>query len=122
VEFVLLTYVALDDGAIALMEISQYLKQLFVGFIDSSNEVGKLVLFEIFAESSETMLHEFVDFDGIVVFMRPVYSEADGADEPSVLAVGVNADKGGVLAMGVAVVGLDEILEAFRELLHLGLY
>ena len=68
------------------------------------------------------MLHELVDFYGIVVLVRAVDGEADGADEPAVLAVGVNADEGGVLAVGVAVVRLDELPEALGELLHLDLY
>ncbi len=47
--------------------------------------------------------------------------EADRADEPPVLAVGVDAHEGRVLSVRVAVVGLYELFEATRELLHLGL-
>ena len=64
------------------------------------------------------MLHEHVDLNCVVVLVRAVDGEADGADESAVLAVGVDADEGGVLAVAVAVVRLDELLEALGELLH----
>ena len=64
------------------------------------------------------MLHEFVDFDGVVVLVLSVDGEAMGADESSIFAVGIDADEGGVLAVRVAVVGFDEILEALVELLN----
>jgi len=51
-----------------------------------------------------------------------MYSEADGADKSSVLAIGVNANKRRILPMGVAIIGFDEVFEAFRELLHFCLY
>jgi hypothetical protein len=68
------------------------------------------------------MLHKFVDLYRIMIFMRAVDSQADRANESSVFAAGVNADKSWTLAMRVAVIGFDEIFETFRELLHLSLY
>ena len=67
------------------------------------------------------MLHKFVDFDGVVVFMGAVDGQADGADQALVLAVGVDADEARVLAVGVAVVRFYELFEAPREFMHLTL-
>lgn len=68
------------------------------------------------------MLHKFVDLDRIMIFMRAMDSQADRANESSILAAGVNANKSWTLAVRVAVIGFDEIFETFRELLHLSLY
>lgn len=59
------------------------------------------------------MFHKFVDLYGIVVFVVAVDGQATRADESSIFTVGVNADEGRILTVGVAVVGLNEILEAF---------
>ena len=117
-QFILLGDVALDDSRVALMEICEDLQQLLVRLIDPPDEVGELVLLEVLAEGLEAVLHELGDLDGVVVLVRAVDGEADGADEAAVLAVGVDADEGGVLAVAVAVVRLDELLEALGELLH----
>ncbi len=58
------------------------------------------------------MFHKLVYLDGIVVFMLSVNGQADGADESFVFTIGIDADEGGVLPMGVAVVGFDKIFEA----------
>ncbi len=44
--------------------------------------------------------------------MLSVNGQADGADESFVFTIGIDADEGGVLPMGVAVVGFDKIFEA----------
>ena len=100
------------------MEIREDLEQFLIGLIDPPDEIGELVLLEVLAEGLEAVLHELGDLDGVVVLVRAVDGEADGADEAAVLAVGVDADEGGVLAVAVAVVRLDELLEALGELLH----
>jgi hypothetical protein len=121
VQLVLFGDVALDDGGVAFVEVSEQLEQLLVALVDAADEVGEFVLLEVLAEGTQAVLHEFVDFDGVVVLVRAVNGEADGADESSVLAVGVDAHEGGVLPMRVAVVGLDELAEALGELLHVHL-
>jgi len=40
VQLIFFTNVALDDGAVALMEICEYLQELFIGLVDASDEVG----------------------------------------------------------------------------------
>jgi hypothetical protein len=67
------------------------------------------------------VLHKFVDFNGIMILVRAVDGQTDGTNKSSVLAVGVNTDKGGVLSMRVAVIRFNELLKAFRELLNLHL-
>lgn len=104
------------------MEVSQYFEQLLVGLVDSPDEIGKFVLLEIFAEGPHAMLHKLIDLNGVVVFVGTVDGEAMGTDKSPVFAVGIDADEGGVLAMGVAVVGFDEIPEALRELLHISFH
>ena len=121
-QFVLLADVTLDDRAVALVEISQDLEQFLIGLIDAADEIGQFVLLEILVEGPETVVHELVDFDGVVVLVCSVDGEADGADESPVLAVGIDADEGGVLPMEMAIVRLDEVFEAFRELLQVGLH
>ena len=59
------------------------------------------------------MFHKFVDLYGIVVFVVAVDGQATRADEPSIFAVGVNANEGRILTVGVAVVRLNKIFEAF---------
>ena len=81
------------------MEIGENLQKLFIGLIDSSNEVGELVFLEVLTECAEALIHEFIDFDGIVVFVAAVDGEADGADQSSVFTGAVNAHESGVLAM-----------------------
>ena len=81
------------------MEVSEDLQKLFIGLINSANQIRKLVLFEVLAESSQAMLHEFVDFDRIVVFVMSMDGQADGADKSSVFAVGVNAYEGRILTV-----------------------
>ena len=68
------------------------------------------------------MLHKFVYLDGIVIFVVSVDGEADGTDESFVFTVRIDADKGRVLSMRVAVVRFDEVSEALRELLHVCFY
>lgn len=68
-QFILLADVALYYRAVTLMEISENLKQLFVGLVYPAYQVGELILFEVLAEGAETVFHELVDFDGVVVFM-----------------------------------------------------
>ena len=121
-QLILLAYVALYDSAVALVEIRQNLEQFLIGLINAANEVRQLVFLEVLAECPETVLHELVDLYGVVVLVLAVDGEANGADESPVLAVGVDADEGGVLPMGVTVVGLDEIFEALGELLYVSLY
>ena len=121
-KLILLGDVALDDGGVALMEISEQLEQLLIGLIDAANEVGKLVLLEVLAEGTQTVLHELVDLDRIVTLVRAVDGETDGADEPAVPAISINADEGWILAVGVAVVRLYEVAEALGELLHVHLH
>lgn len=104
------------------MKIRKDLQQFFIRLIDPTNEIRQLILLEVLTKCSEAMLHKLVDLDGIVILMRAVDSQANRADESSILAVGVNANEGGVLTMGVAIVGLDELLEALGELLHFYLY
>ena len=104
------------------MEVSQYFEQLLVGLVDSPDEIGKFVLLEIFAEGPHAMLHKLIDLNGVMVFVGPVDGETMGADEAPVFAVGIDTDEGGVLAVGVAVVGFDEVTEALRELLHISLH
>ena len=81
------------------MEIREDLEQFLIGLIDPPDEIGELVLLEVLAEGPEAVLHELVDLYGVVVLVRAVDGEADGADESAVLAVGVDADEGGVLTM-----------------------
>ena len=81
------------------MEIGKNLQKLFVGFIDSSDEIGKLVFLEVFTECSKALVHEFVDFDRIVIFVAAVDGEADGADKSSVFAGAINAHKSRILTM-----------------------
>ena len=121
-ELVFLADIGLNDGAVALVEVGQYFKQLLVGLVDPPDEIGEFVLLEILAEGPHAVLHKLVDLDGVVVLVGPVDGEAVGADEPPVLAVGVDTDEGGVLPVGVAVVGFDEVPEALRELLHISLH
>lgn len=81
------------------MEIGENLQKLFVRFIDSSNEVREFILFEVLTEGSETLIHEFVDFDGIVIFVAAVDGKADGADESSVFAGAINAHESRILTV-----------------------
>ena len=67
------------------------------------------------------MFHEFIDLYRIVVLVTTVDSQADRTNESSVLAVGIDANKGGVLSMTVAVIGLDEVAKTLRKLLHVRL-
>ena len=120
-QFVLPADVPFYYAAVALVEVSQFFQQFFVGLVDSPYEVGKLVFLEVLAEGAQAVLHKFVDFDGVVVFMGAVDGQADGADQALVLAVGVDADEARVLAVGVAVVRFYELFEAPREFLHLTL-
>ena len=64
------------------------------------------------------MLHEFIDLDRVMVLMIPMDGQANGADQPSVLAVGINTDEGRVLPVRVAVVRFYEVFETLRELLY----
>lgn len=67
------------------------------------------------------MLHELVDLYRIMVLVLSMDGHADGADKPSIFAIGVDADKGGVLPVKVTVVWLDEISEALGKLLYVSL-
>ena len=57
-----------------------------------------------------------------MVFVMPVDSQTARANQTAVLAVRINAYEGWVLAVGVTVVWLYEIFEAFRKLLDVALY
>lgn len=116
-KLVLLANVGLYDGAVALVEVSQDLEELFIGFVDAPDQIRQFVLLEVFAEGSQAVLHELVDLDGVVVFVVAVDRQADRANQSAVLAVGIDANKGGVLAVGMAIVRFDEILEALGKLL-----
>jgi hypothetical protein len=122
VKLILFGDVALDDGGVTLMEISQQLQQLLIRFINATNEIGKLVLLEVLAESTQTVLHEFVHLDRIVTLVRPVDCQTDRTDQTPVTAVSIYADKSWILAMRVAVVGLYEVTETLREVLHVNLH
>lgn len=65
------------------------------------------------------MLHELVDLNRVVVLVVTVDGKTDGADETAVFAVRVDANEGGVLTVGVAVVRFDEVSEALGELLNI---
>ncbi len=59
------------------------------------------------------MLHKFVDFDGIMIFVTTMNGEAERTNEATIFAVGIDAYEGWVLFMGMTVVWLDELLEGF---------
>ena len=63
------------------------------------------------------MLHEFVDLDGVVVLVMPVNSQAARTNQSFIFAVRIDADERWILAMRMAVVRFDEILERLRKLL-----
>lgn len=63
------------------------------------------------------MLHELVYFDRVMVLVLSMDCQADRANETTVLTVGIYADEGWILAMGVAIVRFDEIFKALGELL-----
>jgi hypothetical protein len=68
------------------------------------------------------VLHEFVDLYGVMIFVIAVDGKTDGTDESSIFAIGVDADEGGILSMRMAIVRLDEILEALCKLLRICFY
>ena len=68
------------------------------------------------------MLHEFVDFNRIMIFMCAMDSKAAGADKSLIFAVGINTDEGWVLAVRMTVIGFDEVPKALGELLEVCLY
>lgn len=76
-KLILFGNVALDDGGVTLMKISQQLQQLLIRFVNSTNEIGKLVLLELLAESTQTVLHKFVYLNRIVTLVRPVDCQTD---------------------------------------------
>jgi hypothetical protein len=121
-QLIFLADVALNDGWVAFMKIREYFKQFFVWLVDASDEIRQLIFFEVFVESPETVFHELANFDGIMIFMVAVDGETDGADQSSVFAVGIDAHESGVLPVWVAVIGFDEVSEAFGEELHVGFY
>lgn len=71
-QIVLLGNVHLDNSAISLVEIGEHLQQLLVGGIDSSDQVAHLVLLEVLGEGLETVLHELVDLNCVVVLVAAV--------------------------------------------------
>jgi len=93
------------------MEICEHFQQFFIGFVDSSDQVAHLIFFKIFGKSLETMFHKLVDLDGIMIFVATMNGEAEGANESTIFAVGIDAYESGVLLMGMAVVGFDELME-----------
>ena len=101
------------------MEIRQYLEEFLVGLVDSSYQVGQFVLLEILIEGFQAVLHELVDLNRVMILVISMDGQTDGTDETAIFAVSINADEGGVLSVSVAVVRLDEFLEALGELLDL---
>lgn len=67
------------------------------------------------------MFHKLIDFNGIMVLVTAMNGQTQGAYQATVFAVGVNAYKSGVLFVGVAVVGFDELLEGFLKGLQVNL-
>ena len=65
------------------------------------------------------MLHELVHLNRVVVLVVAMDGKANGTDKAAVFAVGINANEGRVLAVGVAVVGFDEVSEALGKLLNI---
>lgn len=61
------------------------------------------------------MFHEFVYLYGVVVFVRSMDGETDGANQTSIFTVAVNTNKGRVLAMRMTVVRFNELFKAFRK-------
>ena len=67
------------------------------------------------------MLHKFVDFNGVMVLVVSVDGQTNGADEATVLAVGVDTHEGGILTVRMTVVGFYEVFEALCKLLDVAL-
>lgn len=63
VQFILLTDVGLYNGGVALVEVGEDLQQFFIGFVDAADQVREFVFFEVLAECSETVFHEFVNLN-----------------------------------------------------------
>lgn len=104
------------------MEVSEEFEELLVWLIDATDEIRELILLEVLAEGTQTVLHELIDLDGVMALVGAVDGEADRTDETTVTAIGIDADEGRVLAVWVAVVGLDELPEAFGEVLDVHLH
>lgn len=58
------------------MEIGQHFEQFFVRFINTTNQIAHFVFLEVFSEGLQTVGHKLVDFDGVVVFVASVNSQA----------------------------------------------
>jgi hypothetical protein len=57
------------------------------------------------------MFHKFVDLNGVMIFVATMNCQAQRANESTIFAVGIDAYKGWVLFMGMAVVWFDELME-----------
>ncbi len=93
------------------MEISEHFEQLFIRLINSPDKIAHLILFEILSEGFETMLHELINLNGVMILVTAMNSQAQGADQATILTVGIDTDKGWVLLMCMAVVWAYELLE-----------
>jgi hypothetical protein len=118
-QFILLANVSFYNCAVALMEVSQNLKQLFIRFIYSSNQIREFIFFKILTESPQAVLHKLVDFNRIMIFMRSMYGETNWTNKPSIFAIRVNTNKCRTLPMWMTVVWLYKIFKAFWKLLDL---
>lgn len=118
-QLILLGDIIFYYGGVAFVEIRQYLEEFLVGLVDSSYQVGQFVLLEILIEGFQAVLHELVDLNRVMILVISMDGQTDGTDETAIFAVSINADEGGVLSVSVAVVRLDEFLEALGELLDL---
>jgi len=121
-KFILFTNITFNYRTVAFMEIRQNFKQLLIWLIYSAYQIWKLIFLEIFIKSSETVLHEFVNFNRIMIFMCSMNGETNRANQSSIFTIAINANKSGILSMWVAVVWFYEILKTFRKLLNFYLY
>lgn len=69
---VLFRYVILDQLAVGLVKIRQHFEQLFIGFINSSNQIAHFVFFEILCKCLQAMLHELIYLNRVVVLVITV--------------------------------------------------
>ena len=58
------------------MEVCQHFQQLLVRFINPPDQVAHLVFFEVLSERFQTMLHELIDFNSVVVLVTTVNCKA----------------------------------------------